>query len=42
MTDEKLIDLVAQVWFENGGDSEGIVWCWEKIKERVKELEDAI
>jgi len=39
MKEKKLIELVALIWFENGGDSEGIGWCWQKIKEEVARLE---
>ena len=36
MSDERLIDLVATLWVENGGDAEGIVWNWGLIKEAVE------
>jgi hypothetical protein len=39
-TDEKLIDEVAQVWVNGGGDAEGIVWLWDAIRNRVKEIEE--
>jgi hypothetical protein len=36
MSDEQLIDAVATLWVENGGDTEGIQWCWRKISEAVE------
>lgn len=39
LSDQDLIDKVARLWIENGGDAEGIVWCWSKIKDRIEELE---
>jgi hypothetical protein len=35
MTDEQLIQAVAELWVENGGDAEGIVWNWSKIRDAV-------
>lgn len=37
--DQRLINEVARVWIEGGGDSPGIAWCWGQIKEAVAELE---
>lgn len=39
-TDERLIDEVAQVWVNGGGDAEGIAWLWDAIKARVQEVID--
>lgn len=39
-TDRRLINEVAQIWVDGGGDAEGIVWLWQAIKERVQEIED--
>ena len=36
MSDERLIDEVATIWVENGGDAEGIAWCWKRIQEAVE------
>ena len=41
MNDDQLIGYVAQIWVDNGGDAEGIDWCYRQIKERVAELEVA-
>ena len=41
MTDTQLINLVALEWIENGGDSEGLAWCWGKIRDRVVEFQEA-
>ena len=38
-TDRRLINEVAQIWVDGGGDAEGIVWLWQAIKERVQEIE---
>jgi hypothetical protein len=38
-TDKDLIDKVAKLWIENGGDAEGILWTYKDIYNRVKELE---
>ena len=39
-TDKRLVNEMAQVWLDGGGDAEGIVWLWQAIKERVQEIED--
>lgn len=39
MSDDELIEAVARLWVENGGDSEGIAWTWTKIKDKVAEIE---
>lgn len=38
MTDKELIDEVAKFWVENGGDADGIAFCWAKIKEAVEDI----
>ena len=38
MSDEKAIEAIATLWVDNGGDSEGIEWCWKKIKDKVNEI----
>ena len=40
VTDRNLIEQVAQVWIAGGGDSEGIGFLWQDIRDRIKELED--
>lgn len=35
MTDEKLIEEIAKIWVDNGGDAEGIDWCIVRIKEAI-------
>ena len=39
-SDRKLIDLVAQVWVDNGGDAEGLSWVWQDLKKRIEEIEN--
>lgn len=38
--DYKLIDEVAQLWIDNGGDLEGYIYCMEKIKDRIHEIQE--
>jgi hypothetical protein len=38
MGEEQLIEAVARLWVENGGDAEGIDWCVSKIKSKIEEL----
>jgi hypothetical protein len=37
--DDKVIEEIARRWIELGGDAEGILWNWEKIRDKVEELE---
>lgn len=38
MNDKVLIEIIAQIWVNNGGDSDGIEWCKDKLKERIRQL----
>ncbi len=38
MNDEKLIDIIANVWISGGGDRDGLIYCFQKIIDRVHEL----
>jgi hypothetical protein len=38
MSDAEIIERVAQLWVECGGDAEGITWVWGKIRDRVEEI----
>ena len=40
MNDEQLIEAMAELWVSNGGDADGIVWCWHRIKEAVERKTD--
>ena len=40
MDDEELVDIIARFWVALGGDAEGFEWLKEKIKQRIKELEE--
>jgi hypothetical protein len=31
MNDKQLIEAVAELWLENGGDSDGFLWCINNI-----------
>ena len=35
MTDTQLIEKMARVWVDSGGDVEGIDYCYQKLKEAV-------
>jgi hypothetical protein len=37
MTDQ-IIQKVAQLWVDLGGDSEGITWTWMSIRDEVKRI----
>jgi len=37
MTDDQLINEMAELWVVNGGDAEGISWCWQRIQQAVEE-----
>jgi len=39
-SDKKTIEETAKVWVENGGDSEGFLYNWNKLYEKIKELEN--
>jgi len=39
MNDKELVNVVANIWISNGGDSEGFEWCYKDIKDRIMELE---
>jgi len=39
MSDEKLIEEVAQLWVKSGGDAEGLDWVYNRLKKRIRELE---
>ena len=38
MTDTELIKLIAKIWVENGGDVEGIDYCYRRIKDEINKL----
>ena len=40
MTDEALINEVAQLWVDLGRDAEGVYWCWQSLYKKVAELEE--
>ena len=40
MDDERLVDEIARLWVALGGDAEGFEWLKEKIRQRIKELEE--
>jgi hypothetical protein len=38
LTDEELIEKMAVLWIENGGDEDGIHFCYGRIANKVREL----
>ena len=38
MNDNKLVELMAQTWVNNGGDTIGMEFCWKKIRDRIQEI----
>mgnify|MGYP000247663533 CR=1 FL=1 len=40
MTDKKLIETIARIWVENGGDEEGLDWCYLELREAIRELRE--
>jgi len=38
MADTELIDRIAKLWIELGGDAEGVEYCWRDLRDRVREL----
>jgi len=37
--DEELINKVSEIWVENGGDSDGLLYCLQKILNKIRDLE---
>jgi len=37
-TDRRLVNKVAEIWVDGGGDAEGVDWMLSAIKERINEL----
>lgn len=36
--DRHVIDAAAHAWINAGGDSDGVVWNWKLLAQRVREL----
>ena len=39
-TDRELIERIAELWIDAGGDAEGVAWLWTDIRDRVQEMTD--
>ena len=39
MTDSEIIDRVAEYWISLGGDSDGLCYCWSRLLDRIREIE---
>jgi hypothetical protein len=37
MSDEQLINEMAELWVANGGDAEGIAFNWQRIQQAVQD-----
>lgn len=37
MSDEQLINEMADLWIANGGDAEGIAFNWQRIQQAVQD-----
>ena len=37
MTDSQLIEIIATIWVENGGDAEGLDWTYNQLKEAIEQ-----
>jgi hypothetical protein len=40
MNDPELIEKVAKLWIDLGGDAEGVEWCWHDLRDKVEELKE--
>ena len=36
--DKCFINRIAELWVELGGDSQGVVWTWPELRDRVQEI----
>jgi hypothetical protein len=36
MSDTEILERVAGLWIELGGDAEGVPWCWKDLRAEVK------
>lgn len=35
-SDEEIIRRIANAWLDEGGDTEGFVYCWRYIKDAIE------
>jgi len=35
MSDEEMLQRVAALWIELGGDADGVEWCWRQLRDEV-------
>ena len=40
MTDQQLVQKMAQAWISNGGDSVGFLFLYKEICKQIRKLED--
>jgi protein gp37 len=40
VSDDELIQAVADLWVENGGDSEGFTWLQHRIRKEIERIEE--
>ena len=36
MSDTEILEKVATLWIELGGDAEGVTWCWQELRDEVE------
>lgn len=41
MSDTEIIEAIARLWVEMGGDEEGLAWCYSDLKEAVRRLSNS-
>lgn len=39
MNDRELIKIIAEIWVANGGDSDGFLYSFLRIKNKIEEIE---
>jgi len=39
MSDIQLCELIAQIWVDNGGDAEGLDYCYQLLKKSIETLQ---
>ena len=37
MTEQQLLEAVARLWVDNGGDVDGVDFCLQKLKDAIKQ-----
>lgn len=40
MNDNELIEQIAQIWVDGGGDYDGFLYCFQKILKKIDEIRE--